>query len=81
MPQSQKLFTVILTERASAKPVVITYRTRKEAMRAANGFRAALSPNEGGQVVVKDADGKVLQAWVADPQGAHFKHHGGFDAK
>jgi hypothetical protein len=78
MPQSQKLFTVTIAERAAAAPVVITYKTLEEAMRAANGFRVALAPKEGGRVTVKGRDGKELQAWIEHPLGAHFTHPGGF---
>ena len=78
MPYRQKNFTVTVTRRDSATPVVSTYRTKAEAMQAANGFRSTLFPREGGQVIVHDPDGKEVQTWIEHPMGAHFAHHGGF---
>jgi hypothetical protein len=78
MPLTQKPFTVIVVERAHASPLVLTYRSREEAMRSANGLRATLSPKEGGQITVQDPDGKELQTWVEHPMGAHFTQQGGF---
>jgi hypothetical protein len=78
MPYRQRSFKVTVTERRNAESRDSTYRTKEEAMRAANGFRSMLFPKEGGQVSVYDPDGKELQTWIEHPMGAHFTHHGGF---
>ena len=78
MPYLHKKFTVTVTRRQSATPIVSTYRTKEEAMQAANGFRSMLFPKDGGQVIVHDPDGKELQTWIEHAMGAHFTNHGGF---
>ena len=77
MPHSRK-FKVMVTRRRQATPVLTTYNTREEAMRAASGYQPMLEEKAGGQIVVHDPDGKELQTWIEHPMGAHFTHHGGF---
>jgi hypothetical protein len=78
MPLTPNQFTVIVVEKAHTAPLVLTYRSREEAMRSASGLRATLPPKEGGQIIVQDPDGKELQTWVEHPLGAHFTQQGGF---
>ena len=77
MPLS-RTFKITVTRRSQATPVVFTFRTREEAMRAASGYQPMLEAKAGGQIIVHDPDGKELQVWIEHPVGAHFTHHGGF---
>ena len=68
--------TFILTSTQSARQY--HYKTRDEAMRAANGMRSMLPPREGGRISVSDPEGRELQTWIEHIHGAHFTQPGGF---
>ena len=78
MPYRQSLFRVTVTIKAGAMPAISSYRTREEAMNAANAFRSMLLFKQGGLIIVTDPDGKELQTWIEHPIDAHFTQAGGF---
>ena len=78
MAQEQGKFEVTVTATAKSPPIVVVYGTLREAMRAANGLRGVLSPKGGGQVVVRDAEGNLLQGWAEGPLGGDFARPGDF---
>ena len=78
MPKKQDAFTVTIMSTQHAQPIVATYFTRREAMRAANGIRATLAPQQGGRVTVHDSDGTELQSWVEHSSGGRFTRGGSF---
>ena len=77
-PLQQPGYTVTVISRPNTTPIVTVYRTRSAAMRSANGIRATLAPQQGGQVSVYDPNGAELQSWVEQPEGGRFMRPGDF---
>ena len=78
MPFRRQQFIVKVIEATGGSLRSYDYPTRSQAMRAAETFRATLTPKQGGNVTVLSPEDKVLQSWIENPIGPYFTEPGGF---